>query len=205
MSTDELSATENAGEQAYARAIEYADAAYQLDDLYRQLVTPRLERLREMEARANNLAEQLGDGGKAGEEPPDPETKAGIGKLQQDLKEEGLDDLAELLDADAFPDGSSGTAGLPGPEAADDRFAPTNQMGLTGRTLLVVKELRARIQEMILLEISADRDAPVPPQYRTAVDQYLRAIAGESEGIGANAVSRDVTDAPASTDGGTGR
>jgi hypothetical protein len=47
--------------------------------------------------------------------------------------------------------------------------------------MVLVKKLRDRIQETILLEISADRDAPIPVEYRRLVDGYFRTIAGEEE------------------------
>jgi hypothetical protein len=40
---------------------------------------------------------------------------------------------------------------------------------------------------MILLEISADRDAPVPAKYRRAVDRYFRTLAGDAETVDATA------------------
>ncbi len=76
------------GDEAMERAVEYAQASRMLDDLYRQLVTPRMARLREIEKRANQLAQQLGEGGKSEEE--NPEAKSGLRKLQQELEEEGL-------------------------------------------------------------------------------------------------------------------
>lgn len=162
LSTDKPSDDDAAGQQAYDRAVEYADAAIQLDELYRQLVTPRLERLRKIEHRANNLAEELGAGGQSDEETDDPEVKAGIGKLQQDLEEEGLGELAALLDAEAASAGPPEEIETAGVGPSDDQFDPTSTTHPSGRTRLVVRELRARIQEMILLEISADRDAPIP-------------------------------------------
>ena len=60
------------------------------------------------------------------------------------------------------------------------QFSPT-PTSLHGQLLVVQKELRARIQELILFEISADRNAPVPQQYRELVDRYFRSIAGDDE------------------------
>lgn len=165
------------GDEASQRAVEYANAAQRLDELYRQLVSPRLARLREIEQQASALAEQIGEG-EAKEE--SAETKAGIGKLQKDLEEEGLDELAELLDGDEPPEGPSddpsgaefGAVGGSGPSMA---------MARRHSVSLVARELQARIQEIILLEIAADREAPVPAQYREAVDRYFRVIAGGAD------------------------
>ncbi|QEG43602.1 DUF4175 family protein [Roseimaritima ulvae] len=161
---------------AYDRSRDYADAAGQLDTLYRQLVEPRLARLQQLEQRANRLAQQLA-GGQGSEQTP--EAKAGIGNLQQELKQEGLQELAEMLDepppseqttADAEMRSGTGTTDSGG-------LNPLQTRRPRGRVLMLVQALRQRIQEIILLELSADRDAPVPPQYRSAVDQYFRTIA----------------------------
>jgi hypothetical protein len=172
-------------EQAFQRAVEYAEAARMLDELYRQLVTPRLARLREMEQQANQLAQQLGGDGQNGER-EDPEAKNGLRMLQEDLREQGLNELAELL-AD--------------PETLDEERQAELEKVFTARSggsdvsfnfrdgdnatrmLMVVAELQDRIQEIVLREISADRDAPVPAQYRDAVDRYFRALAGEAEAM----------------------
>jgi hypothetical protein len=40
----------------------------------------------------------------------------------------------------------------------------------------VIRALQAQIQEMILAEAQVDRDVAVPPQYKTLVDDYYRAL-----------------------------
>ncbi len=48
---------------------------------------------------------------------------------------------------------------------------------------------------MILLEISADRDAPVPSEYRAAVDRYFRVLAGEATSVDAKPSDAKPSDA----------
>ncbi len=171
--------TSEVGQAAYQRALEFADAAVRLDELYRQMVAPRLARLREIEQRASNLAQQLAGGGKAAEE--SSEAKTGVGKLKEDLEAVGMTELAEMLDEESTAGQAEegefgGTTG-----SSVNRFDTSEAKSMSGRTLMVVKELRSRIQEMILLEISADRDTAVPAEYRTAVDQYFRVLAGDGD------------------------
>ena len=48
---------------------------------------------------------------------------------------------------------------------------------------------------MVLLEISADRDAPVPPEYRSSVDRYFRVLAGEATSVDAKPSDANTIDA----------
>ncbi|MBI1246244.1 hypothetical protein GC197_00180 [bacterium] len=184
--------------QAYGRAAKYAESALRLDQLFRKLVQPRMARLRQLEQQATNLAQQMqgenrkGEGGQSEEEREDQgddqneelsaETKAGLAQLEGELRDAGLPDLAEMLEqvADASPT-QPGSRDLPANE-----FSPeTNQK--SGSIVLVARELQERIQEMILQDIISDRDTPVPPEYRRAVDNYLRVLAGEAEAVEAGA------------------
>jgi hypothetical protein len=179
-------------EEAYRggldRATEYAEAAQMLDELYRQLVAPRLARLRGLEQQANRLAQKFGQGGKQTEESEsDPETQAGIRQLQRELEEEGLGGLAELLEqtewnADELSGGFNELQeGVFAGVRTRRRFGSSGFDGGATRLAAISIELQNRIQEMILLEISADRDAPVPAQYRRAVDRYFRILAGQAD------------------------
>ena len=232
---DKLSASQKAGDglrkdkpdmndsqghadDALRRATEYAGTAQMLDDLYQQLVTPRLNRLRKIEQQANRLNRQLAGGsgsqnqqnqnrrqgmgsqdqpnpttkkggggssdeqkeknrgGKNGEE--DPEIKMGIRVLMQELQAADLKELAELLS-------ESETTEKEIAERFEAAFGSklgvgATRFGVGGRLALVIRDLQSRIQEMILLEISADRDAPVPVEYRDAVDGYFSVIAGDA-------------------------
>ncbi|MEM9588132.1 MAG: hypothetical protein AAGA03_12695, partial [Planctomycetota bacterium] len=177
LDADEL--TRSVGENAIERATRYAEFAQQLDQIYQQLVTPRLSRLRQLERQANRLARQLN--GASGQPQEDqPRNRAGVGGLARQLKEEGLAKLAELLEQanDPAEETSDASEALRSDGSGED-YSPLGQ-GVGGRVQLVVKELRERIQEVLLLEISVDRDAPVPVQYRRAVDGYLRRIVGDA-------------------------
>jgi hypothetical protein len=187
---------------AMQRAVEYADAAIQLDHLYRQLVSPRVDRLRQLESQASQLSKTLAEAeGQAGmskkqDLPEEQQGKPGGSvemqqrELEQGLRSAGLDDLVEVL---AGQEDEQTAEGPPNAEAEQSdsafanmgnanrnrqHFSPNPMRMLHGRVLRVQTELAKRIQELILLEISADRDAPVPPQYRALVDGYFRTIAG---------------------------
>ncbi|MCA9135454.1 MAG: hypothetical protein KDB00_01810 [Planctomycetales bacterium] len=160
--------------EALERALEYAEAAKQLERLYQQLVTPRLARLRRMEQQASQLADQMG--GSSGDE-KNPETDRELKQLKTDLQEESLRELAEMLDGsgesdeqqDETVDGSRGG------------IAMRRQDVMANRVRLVADELRKRIQQVILLEIAVDRDTPIPSEYRQAVDGYFKTLAAEND------------------------
>ncbi len=153
---------------ARGRSMDYARAAKRLEELYQQMATPRLNMLRQLEQRAAKLAQQMGGGGKKTEEDPgEPTAAAELAELADDLKSQGLRELAEEL--------TGGGAG-----DTDDAIDLNRDSVGRGGPALVVEELRRRIREMILLDIAADRDAPVPPQYRAAVDGYFRVLAGQT-------------------------
>ncbi|RCS43539.1 hypothetical protein DTL42_18760 [Bremerella cremea] len=179
----------------YARAMQYAEIAVQLDQLFRQLSEPRLARLRQLEQQASALALQMQGGageqgenaekekGEAGER--SPEVKAAMAELERQLRDEGLQQLAEMLQSGD----QVGDAATENDDSRSDKFDPTLLHSSQGRVLLVVREIQARIQEMILQDITPDRDIPVPPQYQRAVDHYLRVLAGEAATIETPSVS----------------
>lgn len=173
--------------EAYDRAVQYAEVAIQLDQLFRQMVEPRLARLRQLEQNASSLAQQMGKGKGGGQQNEDaqqeseltPEAKAGVAQLQRQLQDEGLQELAEMLQQQ----GSSGEGDAPGGGMMASQFDPAKAQHARGRVLLVIQEIQARIQEMILQDIVPDRDISVPPEYQQAVDNYLRALAGEASAV----------------------
>lgn len=173
-------------EEAYNRAVELSQVSKRLDDLYQQLIAPRLARLRDLEKEASRLAGQLRQS--TGESPlKAAERKAEIAALLQELEMAGLKELAELLDPLETTDKqieemlrrqSTNNVNSPRVNAASTAFAlnPT-----AGRVELLVSKLRQRIQDAILAEISADRHAPVPTQYRELVDGYFQTLAREAD------------------------
>jgi hypothetical protein len=175
-------------DQGLERARDYADSAGQLELLYRQLVSPRLARLRQIEQQATNLNRELA--GQSGKSENSMATQSKVGQLQRDLQQEGMSGLADLLD----PSREEPQTGSSGSEQAESGAAQSGlgefgsarygiglQSSVTNRVEVVVKELREQIQELILLEVAADRETPIPAVYRSAVDGYFRAIAGEGE------------------------
>ena len=241
--------------EAMERALQYAEAAQILDELYQELVTPRLASLRRIESQASRLNARLGggSGGQSGgsggsannptqqsggngqqhepqendedmeaqaggsqldvpqsplngggqkqneseeddekksggkenddEEVSEAELRSSIAMLIEQLRQNGMKDLAELLDEAEKTDEeiremlrSGGQTG-----SRSGNFSTANSDPRGTRLALLVKKLRERIREAILLEISADRDAAVPVEYENAVDGYLRSIAGERE------------------------
>ena len=182
---DENPKSADGARDATERAQEYAAAAIVLDELYQQLVTPRLAQLRAMEARASQLAKNLKGGGNGGEPQEDKEAKAALAQLKQELEKQGMKELAELLDQQQTPDDeiarmSANTSTTSNSQSKSPQWSPSANQTNFVRATMVVQALRERIQETILLEISADRDAAVPAEYENAVDGYFRTIAGET-------------------------
>jgi len=193
--------TDDWAQAAGSRATEYADAAMQLDSMYRQLVMPRTDQLRKLEAVANQLnkalSQQNGGSGKTTE----PQSKGKGGsveslkrELQNGLKEAELDDLLEMLAGSGEQEQESQT----GANGTDPAFQDSNNSATSSKQFSVKndplvsgvariqRELRSRIQELIMLEIADDRDAPVPTQYRELIDGYFRTIAGGVDAVQEN-------------------
>jgi hypothetical protein len=175
---------ESFSSDALERAVEYAESAKQLERLYQQLVTPRLARLRRMEQRASRLANRMA-GGSGGGGKKNPETESELRQLKTELQEEGLRELAEMLDGGDQQANEGDSGGGDDLVSEQDRsrgaFAIQSSSAV-GRVRLVAEELRKRIQQVILLEIAVDRDTPIPSQYRRAVDGYFKALAAEDDG-----------------------
>ncbi|QDV88460.1 DUF4175 family protein [Planctomycetes bacterium TBK1r] len=178
--TDETEASE-----AIERAVEYAQAANRLERLYQQLVTPRLARLRRMEQKASQLANQMGSNGTSGENTK-PETERALRDLKQELRAESLRELAELLeggqneDATETQDQGSRDGEMTGPLAGRGGLTFRDGDSVSNRVRLVADELRKRIQHVMLLEIAVDRQTPIPTEYRRAVDGYFETLAREN-------------------------
>lgn len=191
-STD-IKETNEWAQDASSRGNEYADAALQLDSMYRQLVTPRTDQLRKLEALANQLSKALSqqNGGMGTGSEPQQKGKGGSvdmlkRELHKGLKEAELDELNEFLTGGGGEEMESQTGGGGEDPAFQESKGITDSkdlFSLQTRRLAngvsrVQKELRSRIQELVMLEIAADRDAPVPTQYRDLIDGYFRTIAG---------------------------
>ena len=167
--------------RAIFRAKEYIEAAQILSDLYQQLLTPRLDKLRELEQKAEGIVGAGTTG--TGKQENENELAMDVAELRTELTEAGLEDLAKLLDEAMFNKGNSATdeADMRGGRGTNSKTSiPGNGKRFENRTQakLVLTRLRKLIQELILLEMSPDRDTPVPLEYVQAVDQYFQRIAG---------------------------
>lgn len=187
---------------ALKRATEFAEVAERLDELYRELVAPKIKRLRQLESQACKLQGGGGGGGGRGAKPQQPQTKTdkkegaqqleaeqqateaerktGMQQLKLDLEAAGLNDLAELLDPEQTTPQQLLQMMKNAPKSSNkDTTLGSNSLpdGRSIRIDLLVKKLHDRIQQVILLEISADRNASVPAEYETLVDGYFRALA----------------------------
>lgn len=203
----------NESRDALNRAIEFAEIAERLDELYDELVTPRINFLRSAENRACQLQSMNASGGgkrpqnqkpqssqnrsassaenedeeqknAAGgdlqeEEMDAAERQAEMRRLQEELEAAGMQELADLLDErrtseeDIQRMSEEQLAGNRNSSAANNESSPSN----TTRLDLLINKLRDQIQQAILLEVSADRNAPVPVEYEILVDGYFRSLA----------------------------
>ena len=147
--------------QMSERAGDYSDAAERLSSLYRELLAPRIARLRELEQDASELEEQMRG---MSEEDMRSELTADLVQLAQELRAAGLEEIAALLESGRLPASSGDASG--------------GELDSSERVALAVRLLREQIQQMVLIEIAQDRDAPVPPQFREMVDRYFQVLSG---------------------------
>ena len=187
------------------RGVEYADIAAQLDALHRQLVAPRLDDLRRLEAKAHALARALDEqlkgksGGGKTDEKADAKMLAGKTtemdqrELERGLIAAGLEELAQEL-RDGVEEAEEGEADLQesagsGPAMAmgartRGMFSIKRIQDLHGRVIRVDRQLREMLRDLILSEISVDKNTPVPPQYKELVDRYFRSLSEGAPNIG---------------------
>jgi len=161
--------------EALGRSGEYAAAADFMKELYQQLASPRLEQLKKLEFKARQLQgaklnpTDQKDGG-AGSEPAaltESEVKAGTKELEQLLERAGLEEIAELIQKSAAGDS----------DVVSYRGQGQVQFGLQG----AVQALRLEIQAIIMEQISADRNTPVPQNYVEAVNRYFESISNPTQ------------------------
>ena len=166
-------AIDDAGKAA-ERGEKYTEAAMFLDGLFRQLASPRLDQLRAMEAKAGEIEKSLRESSTARGQNTTvapAEIREMAIQLAKSLEENGLEELAKELRKSSF-------------QGAAEDSAVTGGIGLvrwTGTIQKVSVELRTQIQELILQQISADRDTPVPQQYVELVNGYFKSLANPSE------------------------
>lgn len=111
-------------------------------------------------------------------------------QLQSQLQSAGLSELAELLESQGGQGNESGgeksgAAGSDSSGTGRSMGATTNQFSydrlMRGHrnAVLVRQKLQAILQELVLLETTIDRNAPIPAEYKQLVDAYYKALAGE--------------------------
>lgn len=168
-------------EEAFNRSGEYHEAARLLAELYQKLMTPKLDQLRQLEEETSQLADMMSNQASDGAEKDDEmqkEINAALKKLKDDIQDAGLENLLAILQPTEPAEGTTKALGMVGNDytlniAGEGRGNPQGR-----RVHTLLHELRGRIQQMILMEISPDRDIPVPHRYKQAVDKYFERIAG---------------------------
>lgn len=151
--------------------------ARELNRLYRKLVTPRIEELRELEEQAAKLNREM----------PEQESEQDVQGWQRELEElledieksgvggEASEELTELADEGRMPQPTEWA------KKGDTGFLTVPTL-YEKKVPKVVEELQDRIQELVLTDLASDKDAAVPPQYQHLVDQYLKVLAAERPG-----------------------
>jgi hypothetical protein len=144
--------------------------ALELDQLYRKIVAPRMEKIAELEERAAELQRDMA------EVENDPELQ------------EFYDDAAGLADDLEKMDAGGGAA-----EEFDEsvrgakRVKPSEWNKTVGQFYSappklqkslqsLVAKLQAEQQELVLLELVADRDEAAPPDYEPLIERYLQVL-----------------------------
>ncbi len=168
--------TEQAARDAAVAAGRLEALAHDLESARRAAAGPELERLMAAEKEAASLQERL-------RTVRQPSQQAGAerdldelaGRLQNLAQREGrLREAAEGL-ANAT---RAGHAGWGRNDKAQDGepsyFVPP--IVYTENLKTVIAALQAKIQEIILENTLVERNGPVPPQYKTLVDDYYRVL-----------------------------
>ncbi len=173
---DDLEAKRKANVEASKadeRSDKYSEAATFLDGLFRQLASPRLDQLRAMEGKAGEIEKALKESATAsGNEAtisPDEIREMAV-QLAKALGENGLDELAKELRKSSVQWGKS-----------NEVVGGNGQIHSIVTIRMIAVELRTQIQELILQQIAADRDTPVPPQYVELVNGYFKSLANPSD------------------------
>lgn len=148
--------------------------ARELDRLYRSIVMPRLEQLKDLEKQTAELEQEMQE---ARTEPDVQEWNRAAGTLTEDLAEvdaggSARDELDEMVNgagekAVSAKDWKRGGAGFKAPKE------------LAATVRLVSETLQRQIQELVLADVLSDRDEPTPPEYQHLVDRYLKVLATE--------------------------
>ena len=150
----------------------------ELDRLYRSLVMPRMARLRELERELT--ATQQGMDPQETEQDVE-EFTADLEELIRDLEDAqaggaSREELFEMVENRKLPAVGQWQKIQEGAAAA--YTAPDLLRRLLSQT---GEELRRQIHELMLADLQADRESPIPPEYEQLVDEYLRVLAADSD------------------------
>jgi hypothetical protein len=154
-------------------------AAEQLGALRRSIVAPQVDELAKLEEQLAGLDERLEE---LDTEPRITGWHADADELLERLDEAGIDDELRKEFIDEM--GKAGWSPDRRPAWSWQRtnggyyIAPIKYRALLAR---FSSSLRARMQELMLGDLLASGDEPVPPQYQELVDRYYRVLATEGQ------------------------
>ena len=153
--------------------------ARQLDQVYRSIVTPRVEQLMGLEARAVQAEKKLNE----------LETNEQISTWHREaleLLEEldkakagggSLDELYEAMQAEGWSKMTDRTRW--GWKLSEDgTYLSPDSYGRAVRT--IIEELQQQMQELILTDLVADDNEATPPKYKHLVDRYIEVLSSDS-------------------------
>ena len=149
--------------------------AAQLDRLYRSIVTPRMELLRELEEEAVALEQEM----------PQLDGSQGVQEWEMDLEEL----TEEVVQAGAGTAPSEELLRLLGGIGRSEELTWSQTPG--GNYLApdsyrsslrgMIEDLQQQIQELVLADLLTDRNEVVPPQYEPLIEQYLKVLSETAE------------------------
>jgi hypothetical protein len=168
-------------EQAVLDLREAADrmeaTARELDRLYRSIVAPRIEQLRELEQRAAQLQQQM----LQLESVPDVRKwERGAGELAERLEQEGVGGDAREQIQQLLGGGDDKTGLWTRWTIGADGFLMPGPRYVTNLQLLV-ETIQHHIQELHLADLQTAGDEATPPAYRQLVERYLQVLATEAK------------------------
>jgi hypothetical protein len=161
--------------EARLAALDTADrmelTARRLDALYRAVVAPQIEELRQLEQGLADLREKLDH----------LETEGQIGAWHREamaLLDQGETlDISDALLAEWLEQLNAYRMGAFQWDAAEKRFLPAQNYG--DRLARVQQEVQEQIQSLLLNDFASRADEKTPPKYQELVERYYRVLAGE--------------------------
>jgi hypothetical protein len=147
--------------------------AVELDRLYRTILTPRVEELKQLEERAAELEQEL----------TELETEADITEWHQ-----AADELLTEVEEQNVASGASEElrqvmreGGWDATGTIDWRWSRSGLFyrapgTYTARTRLLTQALQELMQELVLVDLLSARDEATPPGYEQFVERYLKVL-----------------------------